>query len=286
MYPFKKILFPNDYSVPCEAVVPYVKEMLGRFSADLTLVHAYYPEALAYSELPVTGASLADTARTYEQERLTQFASETFPGQHVECFVECGDAGTVVDRIVHHQGTDLVMLPTHGHGPMRRLLLGSVAAKILHDVSAAVWTGTGSALMDHTPDIPYKSVLCALDTGDEAEAILTAAAALCCSYGAQLWLVHVVESPEPTPALDYTPYRKDLLAAADFRLRELKGKLGIHAPHAVFDAMVADGVRQEAIRRKSDLIITGRGRCQTRFERLWSHLYQIVRESPCPVLSI
>jgi len=33
MYPFKKILFPNDYSVPCEAVVPYVKEMLGRFSA-------------------------------------------------------------------------------------------------------------------------------------------------------------------------------------------------------------------------------------------------------------
>jgi len=286
MYPFKKILFPIDYSIPCEAVVPYIKEMLGRFSAALTLVHAYYPEAIAYSELPVTGTSLTDTARTYEEKRLTQFASETFPGQHVECFVESGDAGTVVDRIVHHQGTDLVMLPTHGHGPMRRLLLGSVAAKILHDVSAAVWTGTGSALLDHTPNLPYKSVLCAVDNSDEAEAILKAAAALSCTYGAQLSLVHVVESPEPTPQLDYTPYRKDLLAAADFRLRELKGKLGVHAPHAVFDAMVADGVRQEAMRRKSDLIITGRGRCQTRFERLWSHLYQIVRESPCPVLSI
>src|SRR5271165_5527090 len=51
MFPFRKILFPVDYSPPCEAVVPYVKDMLHRFSADLTLVHAYGAEALAYSQL-------------------------------------------------------------------------------------------------------------------------------------------------------------------------------------------------------------------------------------------
>lgn len=286
MYPFKKILFPLDYSAPCEAIVPYVKEMMERFSADLTLVHAYSPDALAYSILPPLAPNLADEARTFEERRLREFAQETFTGKRVECFAESGEAGSVIDRIVRHEGTDVVMLPTHGHGRIRRFLLGSVAAKVLHDVSAAVWTGTGSALMEHKPSVPYQGILCAVDGGEEAETVLKAAAAFSCTYRADLWIVHVVDIPAPTPELDYTPYRKDLLDAAEMRLRDLKDKLGIHAPHAVFDGMISEGVRQEAVRRKADLIITGRGHSQDRFERMWSHLYQIVRESPCPVLSI
>lgn len=286
MYPFRKILFPLDYSVPCDAVVPYVKDMMARFSADLTLVHAYNSDALAHSGLPATKSNLAEESRTYEETRLRQYAQQTFPGLHVEYFAEAGEPGTVIDKIVQHQGTDLVMLPTHGRGVIRRFLLGSVVAKVLHDVSAVVWTGTGSAILDHKSALPYKSVLCAVDEDDEAEAVLKAAAAFACTYGAQLWLVHVVETPPPTPEFDYSPYRKDILDAADFRLRELKGQLGIDAPHSVTDAMVSDGVRQEALRRKADLIVTGRGHSQNRFERVWSHLYQIVRESPCPVLSV
>ena len=52
MLPFRKILFPVDYSPSCSAIVPYVKEMVRHFAGQLTLVHAYGPEALAYSELP------------------------------------------------------------------------------------------------------------------------------------------------------------------------------------------------------------------------------------------
>jgi nucleotide-binding universal stress UspA family protein len=92
--------------------------------------------------------------------------------------------------------------------------------------------------------------------------------------------------PPPTLDIDVTPYKKDLMDAAHFRIRELKGNLGIDAPHAVVDAPVTDGVCQEALRQKADLIITGRGRTQTTVRRIWSHLYDIVRESPCPVLSI
>jgi nucleotide-binding universal stress UspA family protein len=46
MLPFRKILFPVDYSEPCQAVVPYGKDMLRHFSAGLTLVHAYGPAAV------------------------------------------------------------------------------------------------------------------------------------------------------------------------------------------------------------------------------------------------
>ena len=66
MFPFRKILFPVDYSEPCEAVVPYVKEMMRRFSAHLTLVHAYGGETLAYGKFPVVDPDLASEARVRE----------------------------------------------------------------------------------------------------------------------------------------------------------------------------------------------------------------------------
>jgi len=286
MLPFRRILFPVDYSPQCEAIVPYVKEMVHRFSAQLMVVHAYGPEALAYSRLPMNDPGLPEEARAYEEQRLREFALHTFPGEHVEPFAELGEAGTAIHAVVQHQGADLVMLPTHGRGPIRRLLLGSVAAKVLHDVSAAVWTGRGSAIREHVLDLPYKSVLCALDDSEEAEGVLKAAAAFAGAYQAQLSLVQVVETPAVAPEADLSPYYQEAMAAADFRLRELKGPFGIDAPHAVLDGGVAEGVRQEALRRKADLIITGRRHAQATFSRIWSHLYQIVRESPCPVLSI
>ena len=286
MFPFQKVMFPVDYSAPCEAIVPYVKETLNRFSADLTLVHAFGAEALAYSELPITDPDLAADARAEEERRLQEFALETFPGHHVECFAEVGEPGSIIHKIIQREGTDLVMLPTHGRGPIRRFLLGSVAAKILHDVSAPVWTGTRYALMHREPAIPYKSVLCALDDSDEADGVLKAAAAFACAYHAQLWLVHVLETPPATLDIDFSPYMKDLMAAADLRLRELKGNLGINATHAIIDGSIADGVRDEVSRRKADLIITGRGHSQNAISRMWSQVYPIVRESPCPVLSV
>jgi len=286
MLPFRKILFPVDYSQPCRAIVPYVKEVRHRFSAELALVHAYGPEALAFSTLPLTDPGLPEEAHACEQERLRQFALETFPGEHVDCFTELGEAGSVIHKLIQHEGADLVMLPTHGRGPIRRWLLGSVAAKVLHDSSAAVWTGAGSALMEHAPQLPYRSILCAIDDSDEDEAVLLGAAALAADYGARLSLVHVVHTPPPAPEVDFTPYNREILAAADARLRELKGRLGIDAPHAVLDGAVASCVRAEALRVRADLIVTGRGAAQAAFSRLWSHLYPIVRESPCPVLSI
>lgn len=290
MLPFRNILFPVDYSDPCQAVVPYVKEMIRHFSANLTLVHAYGPEAFHRQELVLTDPDLLAQGRALEELRLQGFALETFPGVHADCIAELGEAGTVVDNVVHHQGADLVMLATHGRGPIRRFLLGSVAAKVLHDVSAAVWTGVGSVFSGHSPTLPYQSILCAVagseDDGEESEAVIRAAAAFACSYKARLHLIHVVETPPATSEIDFGPYRKDLLDAADFRLRELKGELGLNVPHAVIDASIPEGIRQEAVHRKADLIITGRGHANMTFSTIWSKLYPMIRQSPCPVMSI
>jgi len=244
MLPFRKILFPVDYSEPCAAAIPYVKEMAQRFGADVALVHAYGPEAVVLNRLSIESPTLVDEMCACEEGRLRQYALDTFPDEPVACYAELGEPGTVVNRVITHHGADLVMLATHGRGPVRRFLLGSVAAKVLHDVGAAVWTCAGPTLEHRAPRIPYRHVLCAVDESDEAEVVVKAARSIAGHYRAEFSNVHINGSS------------------------------------------IADGVREVAIRVRADLIVTGRGRAGESFASVWSNLYQIVRESPCPVLSI
>ena len=287
MLPFRKILFPVDYSAPCQALIPYVSEMASRFSAELTVAHAYAPMALiANSELLITDPELQAKAHEIEEDRIRQFACQAFPGQTVEAIAELGEPGAVIDRLAQQQCADLVMLATRGHGAIRRFLMGSITAKVLHDASAAVWTGVGVELVDHPVRIPYQSIVCALDNSPEAESVLRAAAFISTAYRAQLWIVHVVPTPPAYPDLDLEEHTRQLTEASQFQLRELKAKLGVDAPHTVVDALLAEGIQHEIVRRKADLLVTGRGHSIGTFSRLWSHLYSIIRDSPCPVLSV
>lgn len=140
--------------------------------------------------------------------------------------------------------------------------------------------------MDHAPRIPYQSILCALDDSAEAESVLRAGASIAGVYGAQLWIVHVVPTPPAYPDVSQVDYTQDLIDASQYHMRELKAKLGVDAPHTVINASLADGIYNELVRRKADLLVTGRGHSIGTFSRLWSHLYSMIRDAPCPVLSV
>jgi nucleotide-binding universal stress UspA family protein len=285
MLPPTKILFPVDFSPRCEEVAPYVRDMTSRFSAGLTLVHSYGPEAVGLSGITLTDPALPERIQQIEDKRLRSFAAKTFPDITVETVVENGEPGSVIYGLARAGGTDLIMLGTHGHGPVRRLLLGSVATKVLHDVDCAVWT-VNAGIAGQQPHRACTSILCAVDESEEAEAIVLAGALMAKTYGARLSIAHVVETPVAAVEIDYAPLRNDLVDAADRRLREIKEKTGTTAPHRVLDGAVADCIREEAARRHADLIVTGRGRIRGTLSRFWAHLYAIVRDAPCPVLSI
>jgi len=95
-----------------------------------------------------------------------------------------------------------------------------------------------------------------------------------------------VPTPPECPDTDLTEHTAQLTEAAQRQMRELKTKLGIDAPHTVIDALLGDGIHRELVRRKADLPIAGRGHSSGTFSRLWSHLYAIIRDSRCPVLSV
>ena len=284
MLPFRKIIFPVDYSDACRAVVPYVKSAVEHFGAQLTLVHAYGPEGLSFVDLPISDPDLPQRVREFEQLRVRDFAQEVFPGLRAECFAELGEAGSVIHSLLQRQGGDLVMLPTHGRGPVRRLMLGSVTTKLLHDLSCAVWTATSTASAANKTE--YKSVVCAVDDSQEALSVLKAGSALAESYGAKLTVLHVLGLPPMSMEIDYAAIRNDLLLAAQQKLRETMASLKVVAPHSVIEGNIANALHDAVASHQGDLLVTGRGHAQDTLGRVWSNLYSIVRESPCPVVSI
>jgi nucleotide-binding universal stress UspA family protein len=269
--------------------------MADHFSAMPTLVHAYtlgsfatagigFEPGLAQPDL--AEPRLIEECRAIEEQRLAAFAAEALAGISVETITEDSEPGTLIDEIVSQKQIDLVMMPTHGHGPLRRLLLGSVTGKVLHDVRATVFTGVGSTLAGHQPRLPYRSVVCAVSDGPETESVVQAAAAFAKSYQARLAVIHVVELPPISWEVDFSPYGKDLVETAQRRLTELLEKLNIDAPVHVVDFVMPDAIHDEAIAQKADLIIVGRGHAHGVFSRIWSRLYSVVRAAPCPVMSI
>lgn len=289
MLPFRKILFPTDYSEPCKASLPYVREMTRHYGAELTVLHAYRAFHSDYGEIIGVNTPFAQRIHALEVENLRKFAADAFPSQHVELRVVEGEPGSAIRNFVEHEGTDLVMLPTRGQGPMRRLLIGSTTAKVLHDISAAVWTAPGSAFSEtaeHQPNPHCRSIVCALDNTDEAEVVLAAAAGIASSYGARLFLHHAVAVPPMAMEIDFAACLRAAEDGADCALRSLKDKLGIKAPHTITSGLMLDGVLKEVVEREADLLVLGRGESQGAVSRIWSNLYPLVRESPCPVLSI
>jgi nucleotide-binding universal stress UspA family protein len=288
MLPFRKILFPIDLSDQCRAIAPFVRQTVEKFNADLILIHAIDAVPLVMTSVePSAVTPLPDFVRirALQEERVNQFTREMFPDLKPTVLIEDGEAGRVVRDAIRHQGADLVMMPTHGHGVFRRLLLGSVTAKILHDVDCAIWTDVHHA--ESRPLASYRRVLAALslDT-EETGAVLRAAAFVARAYEADLQLVHVAETPPSAWEVDYAPYRKAMMDSADEQMRRLRIEAGLQAPYQILDGRPAEEVRRVALEWQADLIVTGRGHAQDGLGRAWSQLFPIIREAPCPVLSI
>jgi len=267
MTDLKRILYPVDLSAQSRAVAPSVAAMAKRFGSQVMLLH-------------VTGAS------TLVPE-FDRFAADAFSGIPLVRELREGDpASQIVSYVSDHQ-IDLIMMPTHGHGPFRALLLGSVTAKVLHDTHCLVWTGVhAEEITAHSPD-RWKRVLCAVDTDERGEAVLKWASEFARQQNLDLELVHAVAGADGmwTEASDPSMY-EFLFHAARERLAKLQAGGGTHLEVRVVGGNVGGAVRQAAIDYAADLIVIGRGAIQNTFGRLKNSAESIIRAAPCPVISI
>jgi nucleotide-binding universal stress UspA family protein len=287
MITFRRILFPTDFSARSAAAVPSVRAMVQRFGSELTVLHVVDlppagiapPEAAAWATL--IGA---DQLRINGKAGLDGFVNREFPGIEVKRELAEGDpAGMIVDY-ARENGTDVIMLPTAGRGSFRRLLLGSVTAKVLHDTNVPVWTGVHSDEIAAHPPGEWKRVLCAVDDHPRDLPVIEWAAEFASEQKLDLRLVHAVRGPEDCE--DNPSFQEFLFNTAQERIGKLQAQAGTKFEVCFQLGNPGHVVHQAAFGYSADLVVIGRGVIQKPFGRLRSSAYQIVREAPCPVLSV
>ena len=277
----KHIVFPVDFSDRSNGAVPFVAEMARRHDAKVTLLAvAHLPPV----ELPET----IDPQLVLDgvKSRLDSAYVSNFAGLTVARTAVLGDPARAITDFVAANKVDLVMMPTHGYGPFRQLLLGSVTAKVLHDAHVPVWTTAHVA----TPDrehVHLRKILCAVDANPSSVELMRWAAGLAKTLGATLRLVHAVPSMEAWPEWQMDQkFEEKLRENAEHTIQDLEKAADIYVPVCVGAGTVHDVVREEALQHGADLVLIGRGALHDTLGRLRTHSYGIIRHAPCPVLSV
>jgi nucleotide-binding universal stress UspA family protein len=136
---------------------------------------------------------------------LNVFAEREQCGLDVERIVVTGDPAGKIVEYARQRNTDLIMMPTHGYGPFRRFLIGSVAAK---------WTAAHLPASGRHPR-PIASILGAIDNGPASEAVLRWASSFATSYGALLTTAHAIPTIQVAEGYLDPEVRRNRVAAAE-----------------------------------------------------------------------
>ena len=286
---FETVVFPVDFSDRCRGAAHYVEALAGRFRSRVILLHVIETTIGQPGDLNFGGlaALQVEDRQAHAEEMLRGFPDEELSAfTNVERRVELGDPARTIVRVAREVDADLIMMPTHGYGGFRRFILGSVTAKVLHDAECAVWTGVHMENAPRLDDITVRRIMCAVDLTSNNDKLLQIACELCEEYGAELILCHAVPGSEAMPerVLD-RELRRHLVAQAREQLEALVAGLCVPATFAVEVGDIAQAVDAAAQSCNADLLIIGRAH-HTGLGRLRTHSYSIIRESPCPVLSI
>ena len=283
----RKILVPVDFSELAETGVRYAAALARPNNSAITLLHV---QAIHHLVRSVGGVGVEGGPNPAGEQQLHRRLNAIVP-DHVrdlstQAIVTTGDPSQEIVRYATSEASDLIVMPTHGYSTFHRVFLGSVTAQVLDKVDCPVFTGCH---MEFPPghEHRFSNILCALDLGTRSSEILEWAADFSRLVRSRLFLVTAVPALGPVEC-EYLPptYDNDLASRASERLGQLRERAGVAAKSIVVGGSVASAIKRQALELRADLVVIGRGTATGVLGRLRSNAYEIIRDSPCPVVSI
>ena len=290
MFVMNRILAPVDFSERSVGAARYAEALSEHFGAEATLLHVLSPPHYEFSSMEVGGtivSELFETRTRQVRQELNEFLVDELPRFRAGRVLLEGDPAGKIVEYAHDNEMSLIVVPTHGYGPFRRFILGSVTAKILHDADCPVWTGVHLEEAPAADRISFRSVLAAVDLGPQSEKVLMWAAALAESYGARLLLLHAMPCLESLAGeLDDKRWQEKLARESGEEIGKLLSRASVEAEVMVESGDAPEVVCSAAKQTKADLLVIGRGSSAGVFGRLRANAYSIIRMSSCPVVSV
>lgn len=203
---YKSILVPLDGSSFAEQALPLAASFARHSGATLRLLQVLPPLADIYFWAPTPGSQLErdlhnnfkTKAQTYLEgiaHRLSGKVKVTYDvrDEHI-------DIPEAIDAEVAKAAVDLVVMPSHGRGALKRFWLGSVADQVYRTAAVPVLLArppveAGPANFDFEPQIHH--ILVTLDGSRQAEEVLESVMTAGFAMNGDLLLVRVVPHPLP-----------------------------------------------------------------------------------------
>lgn len=261
----------SDWSAPVLRVSGAVAR---RFGADLTVVHAESIEAPTYfteSAVSALAEVLAGQRRAAEAW-LRDTAALQLGNTPFDTRLADGAPTEAVLAAARQLDTDLVVLGTHGRSGLNRLLLGSVAERVLRVCDRPVLTVR--APMGHRPwEHGPQRILCPVNFTDVSQHALDWAQTLAARFEAELVLLTAVEDGDADAA------RASMAASCEATACRTRG--------VVREGEAASQILQAVDEEAADMIVIGaRHRPFLETTILGTTSVRVGRHAPCPVLTI
>ena len=286
-----KILLPVDFPNTELRVVHQAAFLARHFHSEIMLLHVVtplsYPAGVLQSGHEITARDLHAGIIKQAQKDLDQSLWQELDGIAVKRLLLKGDPAREIVQAARAEKVDLIVMSTHGHGVFYRFLLGSVAAKVLHDSDCPIWT---DAQREEAPmrEFAIRNVLCAVDLSPHSRNTVSRAAQMTAEFGARLTLVHItagVEMYGPGGSYVDPVWKETIVGFAAKEIAKIQEDVGTRAEVIIDSGDAHELLNRAAEEAKADLLIIGHMPSGGHLGENGSG-YAIIRESHIPVLSV
>jgi nucleotide-binding universal stress UspA family protein len=142
MISLKQIVVPTDFSDCSDRALAYGRELAKTFGATLHLLHVVhdpYSQPWSAEAFPTPLGDLLEQWQEQARARLASLVPEPERGK-VRLAVLVGSPFFEIVQYAKEQQIDLIVIGTHGRGPIGHMLLGSVAERVVRKAPCPVLT--------------------------------------------------------------------------------------------------------------------------------------------------
>jgi len=294
---FNTILCATDFSDFSNHTVGYGVALAKEFDARLIICHV-----IDLSSVAIYGEFQLDPVG--QQNRIMEDANvqiEALAGDQPvtwEPMISVGKPADEISRAVEEQNIDLVITATRGRSGFKRLILGSVTERLMRTLTCPLLVVRSPEHEFVTPaeqKFQLKKILVGCDFSPDSGRAFDHSLSLAQEFQAELHLAHVIEPPvQPNLLIEETfvsgeiheDYNKQLI-------QKLKDMVPGEAANwctpqtSIMEGQPYDELVKYADTRDIDMIVLGvRGHGLVKTLLLGSTTDRVIRDSPCPVLSV
>ena len=293
----KNIICTTDFSEVSNQAVTFGIALAKELDAKLYLCHV-----IDLSSVAMYGEGFSDPLE--QERRITNYAyehlRELMDEQSIdwEPLTPLGHTADEIARAAEEKNADLVVSSTHGRSGLKRLVLGSVTERLMRTLPCPLFVvrrPEQDYVADVNEDFGFHRILVGCDFSSDSALAFQYGLSLAQEFESEIHLVHVIE-PAVYKVTAELAELQDRILQADLR-KKLREKLTGMVPEEVHNwctpntTLLAGQPHEEltkyAVVQDIDLIVLGvRGHSLVETLFVGSTTDRVVRQAPCPVLSV